>query len=404
MNIDIKFICSQRVVNENYMSSLSDMDIKYHNVEINNESVISQLLESVDYNFYDTFIAEEFYSQYSKGGRNILDTQDLHFLREVRRSLFNFDTDAIKYDIDYCIDDNTFLNNPHFQREMAAVLRSDLIIVSSDFEYHILTGLLKISKDRVVYLPFFYDKINSDVNEIFDKRKNFVFIGNYLHKPNKDSIIVGAKYIYPLIIEEFRKRDLKPPNLDIYGINIDKDIKDLEGEFIKVKGEMKSLSQMSKYRALIAPIAYGAGIKGKILDSWNNLLPVITTYYGSESLFLNRYDTKNKSTYSTLMEDYYQFIKANEDNFGGFISKDYNDFAMKSYNLYTDKDTWTEKVMKGINIFNKNMTFDANFSDFEISLKLCYDSLQDYTKYVLKSEFLSATKFKSKYIELKNKH
>lgn len=51
-----------------------------------------------------------------------------------------------------------------------------------------------------------------------------------------------------------------------------------------VKGPAKSLDIMKKYRLCVAPLRFGAGLKGKIVDSWEHGLPVVTTPIGSEGM------------------------------------------------------------------------------------------------------------------------
>jgi len=53
---------------------------------------------------------------------------------------------------------------------------------------------------------------------------------------------------------------------------------------------MKDLNLLKKYRYLLAPLFFGAGIKGKITDSWYYGTPVITTPIGAEGLFLEQID------------------------------------------------------------------------------------------------------------------
>jgi hypothetical protein len=417
MNIDTKFICSQTIITDNYVSSLKDLDIEYQNIEINNEKMIQKFTENftgIKFKFFDMFVADEFYSHNIKADVSILDTQDLHFLREIRRSLYETSNgliDVIKYDNDYLKSfnfDKLFLENPIFLREMAAILRNDFVIVSSDFEFNLLTKLFKLPENKIIYLPFFYENKNFEITEeIFNKKKDFVFIGNYLHKPNKDSIIYTAKNIFPKIINEFLKYDIKTiPSLYIFGVNIDKDIKSLENEHIKVKGEMKNISQLSKYRVLLAPIVYGAGIKGKITDSWDNMVPVVTSYYGCESLFINKFQPGGEeTTYNDFVNIYIDFIKSNENNFGGFISNSSADFAKKAFMLYTDKTIWLDKISIGLNTLKNNMTFDKQFRYFNDSILDSAQSfnLTNYIQYVVRNESNSANKFKSKYIEIKNK-
>ena len=62
---------------------------------------------------------------------------------------------------------------------------------------------------------------------------------------------------------------------------------------IKLKGQLEDISRISKYRLQVAPLRFGAGIKGKITDSWLYGVPVITTPIGSEGLYDTTY-THNK--------------------------------------------------------------------------------------------------------------
>jgi O-antigen biosynthesis protein len=62
---------------------------------------------------------------------------------------------------------------------------------------------------------------------------------------------------------------------------------------------MPSLERLSKYKVMLAPIRYGAGIKGKIVDSWLHKTPVVTGPIGAEGLFL---DSSCEEIYSDFKE------------------------------------------------------------------------------------------------------
>ena len=48
---------------------------------------------------------------------------------------------------------------------------------------------------------------------------------------------------------------------------------------------MDDKKRLQKYKVMLAPLRFGAGIKGKITDAWLNYLPVVTTRIGAEGLF-----------------------------------------------------------------------------------------------------------------------
>lgn len=59
---------------------------------------------------------------------------------------------------------------------------------------------------------------------------------------------------------------------------------------------MPSLERLAKYRVMLAPLRYGAGIKGKIVDSWIHKVPVVTSPIGAEGLYMD-------STYESIYTD-----------------------------------------------------------------------------------------------------
>ena len=53
---------------------------------------------------------------------------------------------------------------------------------------------------------------------------------------------------------------------------------------LHIRGFAPSLDVMLRYRASLAPLRYGAGLKGKVVDSWWHGLPVVTTPIGAEGM------------------------------------------------------------------------------------------------------------------------
>ena len=101
------------------------------------------------------------------------------------------------------------------------------------------------------------------------------------HEPNLDATKYLIKKIWPLI-----KKRLPFANLHIYGSNFSSELSNDDDEGITCKGLMKEIEELGKYKVMLAPIRFGAGVKGKITDAWNEYLPVVTTPIGAEGLFL----------------------------------------------------------------------------------------------------------------------
>lgn len=55
-------------------------------------------------------------------------------------------------------------------------------------------------------------------------------------------------------------------------------------------GQLTDAEEIGKYIAMLAPLRFGAGVKGKIVDAWMEHTPVVTTPIGSEGMFLETID------------------------------------------------------------------------------------------------------------------
>ena len=190
--------------------------------------------KNVKFSIFDTFVAEEFFSHYIHRFHpeciKLLDSQDLHSLRMARQKVienqnFGFFEENLKSvvntepDLFSHPEDNT----KHI-REISSIYRSDHTFVVSDFEKNLLSKNYKLSKNTSM-LPFFYpkdtisqNKIDADtLNQSYNRRKHYVWIGNFQHPPNYQAAKI-------LISEIFPKISKKIEELHIYGANFPKDI------------------------------------------------------------------------------------------------------------------------------------------------------------------------------------
>src|SRR5690606_286540 len=116
----------------------------------------------------------------------------------------------------------------------------------------------------------------------FEEREGFMFIGNFLHEPNWHTLQVLKTKIWPVL----RK---KIPNvmLHIYGAYASQKVMQLnnEGENFLVHGRADNAEEViSKHRLLIAPIKFGAGLKGKFIEAMQVGTPSVTTSIGAEAM------------------------------------------------------------------------------------------------------------------------
>lgn len=93
------------------------------------------------------------------------------------------------------------IDNPTFAREFSSIARSDLILVTSDFEYWFLVKKFGFKNIHILwFLNEIEEKTFSEVNEkLFLKKKHFFFIGNFQHWPNLESAKNLIYEIWPKI-------------------------------------------------------------------------------------------------------------------------------------------------------------------------------------------------------------
>src|SRR5690606_754950 len=166
--------------------------------------------------------------------------------------------------------------------------RCDLSLIISKREIELLTSHFHFPKHLLLYLPFMIDEINeTERNKLpkFKDRNAFMFIGNFKHLPNVDSVTYLVNKLFP----EIRKQ-LKDAELNIYGAYASHKIKNLHNpkQGIFVKGWVTDANEVMKNtRICVAPLRFGAGQKGKLLVAMQNGTPSITTTIGAEGMYFN---------------------------------------------------------------------------------------------------------------------
>jgi len=325
---------------------------------------------------FDRFITEEQFAwrvtQSCPKALKILDTEDLHFLRKARQQSLKDATD-IK-------DANLFTETA--KREIASILRCDLSLIISEFEMKLLADTFAVSKEILYYLPFMVTKLPDSSNfPEFEQRNNFMTIGNLLHGPNVDSVLYLKKEIWPLI-----KKQLPQAQLYIYGNYAPQHILELHNQKqgFYIMGWADSVAHvMQKARVCLAPLRFGAGLKGKLLDAMLYGTPGVTTSIGAEGM------------YGDLLTP-------------GVIADTPESFAELSVALYSDKIKWQQNAQRGVEIIKARYNGKAIAKDFmtrldalKINLKLHRQS--HFVGQILQHHSLQASKYLSKWIEEKNK-
>ena len=370
-NYQITFL-STATISENSFD-LSSKNISFQNIVLNDSS-FDELIKNLNPEIviFDRFTTEEQFgwrvSEQVPNAVKILDTEDLHFLRNAREKAFKQNKNL----------ENSDLVNDVFKREIASILRCDLSLIISEFEMNMLKNQFKIDEKILFYLPIFAEIKKSEIP--FSERRNFVSIGNLLHEPNWQTVL-QLKKIWKNI-----KNQLPETEIHIYGAYATEKVFQLhnqkEGFIIKGRAENVE-SVFSQAKVLLAPIPFGAGIKGKLLESMQFGLPNVTSTVGAEAM------------------------QGNFD-WNGFITDNENEFIEKAVLLYQDENLWQTSQEDGFKIIEnrfKKELFEPHFIHKiqEISENLESHRNQNFLGQILQHHTLQSTKYLSKWIEEKNK-
>jgi glycosyltransferase involved in cell wall biosynthesis len=162
--------------------------------------------------------------------------------------------------------------------ELNAIRQSDLTLLVSNAEAEYLN--YEIGPFPHVVLPLIYEPYIA--RNQFSGRKDVAFIGGFRHTPNVDAVEHLVQDIWPL----FRK--LKTgAKLHIVGSHMPKDFARFACEDIIPVGYVEHLEPyMEKIRLSVAPLRYGAGVKGKVGNSLRMAVPVVATSIALEGMGL----------------------------------------------------------------------------------------------------------------------
>lgn len=241
-----------------------------------NSSVSAKDLEALspDLVVYDRFYTEEKYGWRARElwpeALHVIDTSDLHSLRGARQRALQAGADVIHPHADFFGED--------FLREMASLHRADVCLVVSRHEAQWLTQQ-GFEKDRVCYLPF-SAKADSTLKPESD-RHGFCFLGTYRHAPNLDAARWLASELWPAVRQQMPRAELH-----LYGSYPTQEISQLHGKNgIFSHGYVEDHRKaIASHRVMLAPLRFGAGIKGKILEAWATGTPVLGTPLAFEDM------------------------------------------------------------------------------------------------------------------------
>ncbi|MDB6061518.1 MAG: glycosyltransferase [Verrucomicrobiaceae bacterium] len=261
---------------------------------------------------FDRFMMEEQFgwrvAEQCPQALRVLATADLHSLREARQQqlrewlreggaatglLVPSVTPAYLYAFMATLDVT--------QREIAAIFRSDITLLVSDFEIELLTQYFQVPSFLLAYCPLLPDAPDTAAWRSFAERANFISIGNFLHAPNWDAALLLKEAVWPLI-----RAQLPAAQLFVYGAYTPQKAVNLHNpaQGFNVMGwAADAFTVMHSARVCLAPLRFGAGIKGKLIDAMLCGTASVTTSIGVEGMGANDPVEMNKPVWSGAVTD-----------------------------------------------------------------------------------------------------
>jgi glycosyltransferase involved in cell wall biosynthesis len=196
----------------------------------------------------------------------IYDTVDLHFLRERRRAEIEADPEVAR------------AAERYHDMELALAHLADATLVVSEYEREVLE---KEDPNLAVYVvPNVHGE--EHVGRSFEQRKGVLFVGSFPHPPNRDAVRWLVQDILPLVAQA----DPDIPAF-IVGSEPTAEILALGSENVRIMGWVPDLENLYEHaRLAVAPLRYGAGVKGKVGEAMAHGLPVVSTRLGAEGMGL----------------------------------------------------------------------------------------------------------------------
>ncbi|MEM1222452.1 MAG: glycosyltransferase [Verrucomicrobiota bacterium] len=318
---------------------------------------------------FDRFMMEEQFgwrvSTVCPNSLQILDTSDLHCLREARREQVLQQKSKLD------------LFNDLALREIASIFRTDLSLIISEVEMKILAEVFQVPPSQCGYLPLMVDTPETKPLA-YEKRRDFVMIGNYFHPPNWDAVAWCCQSIWPNI-----RRALPDAELHIYGAYEPARARQLASTKLGIRtmGRAKSsLETLGQYRVNLAPLRFGAGQKGKVVDGFCSGTPTIATPIAAESM-------------------------NGPIDWGCSISEDPKGFAQTAVEVYSERSLWLNVQKQGFKIVDERL-LKSRWKPELIEMIRSIDRENRHQNFIgrmLRHHNHRSTEYLSRWIELKNK-
>ncbi len=251
---------------------------------------------------------------YCPSAQVIFDCVDLHFLRFEREAKVKNDPDLARR------------ANEYRKKETLLFDTSDVVIAISEEEKAIVRRMAPGCRVEVIQNVFEEESASAPLSE----RRGLLFIGHYLHSPNVDAVLYFVQEILPLV-----RAEIPDAEFLVVGSNMTDEVKSICAPDVRLVGFVENVKPIfDACRVFVAPLRYGAGIKGKVGQAMARGLPMVLTHVAAEGMGL-------------------------ENGKHALIEDDPARFAAAVVRLYRDAGLWTELSRNSREHIHATMSVEA---------------------------------------------
>lgn len=375
-----------------HKADLTSLGIREVPIELNNSSFDTFISElAPDIVLFDQFMMEEQFGwrveKHCPDALRILETSDLQSLRHARHQRLK---DRLKINDEQTDFTELFAPALHeeFQlmastdlakREIAALYRCDLNLMISEVEIDLLVEEFGLPRQILHWCPLMID-LPDTAAPGFEERAHFLSIGNFRHAPNWDAVLWMKTTLWPLI-----RARLPRAQLHIYGAYTPPKATALHSPaqgFHIMDWAEDALEVMSAARVCLAPLRFGAGIKGKLVDAMLCGTPSVTTPIGAEAMH-------------------------GDTPWPGAVALDANTFAEQAVQLYEDPARWQQAQIQASALLQQRYQRSVHGPRLINRIADCRQHLaqlrnDNFTGAMLRHHTLKSTQYMAQWIEAKN--
>ena len=377
-----------------HQEDLTKLGIREVPIELNNSSFDAFVSElAPDIVLFEQFMMEEQFGWrvelHCPNALRVLATQDLQSLRHARHQRLK---DRLKTNDDandfselfapaLCEEFLRMADTDLAKREIAAIFRCDLNLMISAVEIDLLVDHFNVPRYLLHECPLMVD-LPHVAPSGYEARAHFLSIGNFRHAPNWDAVLWMKTTIWPLIREQ-----LPTAQLHIYGAYTPPKATALHNAaqgFHVMNWAEDALQVMSAARVCLAPLRFGAGIKGKLVDAMLCGTPSVTTAIGAEAMH-------------------------GTGPWPGAITATARAFADSAVRLYNDQSCWTNAQTAGLDLLAERYQARIHGPALVDKLNDCQQHLarirrDNFTGSMLRHHQHKSTQYMAQWIEAKNRY